>query len=235
MSLIDISLNDRILHLTFEDPSSRNSFSVRAAEELLSALETKSESTAGVLFSAKGRVFCSGGNLSDYAAMTHPEQGKAVNRRITEILQHLTHIGKPTVCAVGGDCFGGGVELVSAFDLVLAAPHVIFGFWQRRIGLSFGWGGGQRIEARIGTHALKRCALTSANLGAHEALSCGLIDGVVPDAFLLREARARLLGMMALPQAPVRAVKAWDSEREAEFFESLWWNDEHRGVLQRRR
>jgi enoyl-CoA hydratase/carnithine racemase len=176
-------------------------------------------------------VFCSGGNLTDYAAMTSPEEGKRVNRKIAAILDEVSRLPVPTVCAVTGDCFGGGVELISAFDVVLSVPHAMFALWQRKIGLSFGWGGGKRLESRLGIHKLRQLALSANSFSALEAMKLGLIDAVSIDERLLEDARACAMGMSALPKAPVASLKSYTPEKEKEIFESLWLNEEHAKVL----
>jgi enoyl-CoA hydratase/carnithine racemase len=230
---ITVEKIDRVLELTFEDPLSRNSFSLRAAEELAAVLH-EGEFDA-IVFTARGRVFCSGGNLADYAALAASEEGLKINRRITEVLDLLARQPVPTVCAVNGDCFGGGVELISAFDFVLATPSSFFGLWQRKIALSFGWGGGRRLEHRLGLASLKRLALEANELGAREALEFGLIDAIVPESLLMARALEKAKAVASLSQAPLGALKTWSAEREREVFESLWWNNEHRRALASRR
>lgn len=238
--------------ITFSDPASRNAFSFRAAEELWSTIENNYNQNLfdGLLFRAEGRVFCSGGQLSDYATMMEaggvrvpaaangPELGRQVNRRISEILERLALLEKPTVCLITGDCFGGGLELMSAFDGVLAAPHAMFGFWQRKIGLSFGWGGGHRLQERLGSKRTRQLALAAATVPASEALALGLVDAVHPEPLLDAAGEAWLRRWMNLPRAPVGPLKSWDvtrerepHQREREIFEELWGNEEHRETL----
>jgi enoyl-CoA hydratase/carnithine racemase len=243
VGLISTDLQDGVLILRFSDPSSSNSLSLAAAEELARILTRisegvdKNETSApyrALVFFSKGRIFCSGGQLSDYASMSNADQGKAVNRRITEILANLSELPIPTICAVSGDCFGGGVELISAFDTVISVPHVLYGFWQRRIGLTFGWGGGKRIEQRIGLPQLKRLALSTETFGAHEALSIGLIDFIVPVSSLESVSLEIAEQMSTAATAPIGQLKKWSADRETEIFESLWWNPDHRAVLSKR-
>jgi len=180
------------------------------------------------------------------AAANGLELGKQVNRRISEILERIALLEVPTVCVVAGDCFGGGLELMSAFDGVLAAPHVMFGFWQRKIGLSFGWGGGRRLQERLGLKRARQMALAAATVPANEALALGLVDAIHPEPLLEAEGEALLRRWMALPRAPVRPLKSWNVAREGEFrdceceyeretFEGLWGNEEHREALKRRK
>ena len=235
VQLIRAQIKDRVLRVVFEDSKSRNSFSLAAAHELRRALVSHPGQFDAIVFSADGRVFCSGGNLTDYSKMTDPEQGKAVNREITNVLQELALMPVPTFCLVTGDCFGGGVELLSSFDFVYTVPHAFFALWQRRIGLSFGWGGGARLERRLGLACLRRLAVSTETIGAVEALKIGLVDRVLLRSELLAEVTRVLVGMRNLPRAPVAALKKWTSETELATFEGLWWNEQHLAVLAARR
>jgi enoyl-CoA hydratase len=230
-SLIQATLESDILTLSFEDPSSRNSFSLRAAREVRAVWQKEAGKYKGLVFSPRGRVFCSGGNLSDYAAMKSPEEGKAVNREIAAILKELSELPVPTLCLVNGDCFGGGLELLSAFDFVHSVPHALFGLWQRKIGLSFGWGGGERLERRLGSQKLRALALSAEVFSAHQALQWGLIDRVHRVESLEQVARERLEKISSLPRSPTASLKKWSAESEKEIFETLWWNEEHLAVL----
>lgn len=230
-SYFQTSLRDRKLELIFEDRTTRNSFSLAAARELVSLLE-KYETQFDVLsFFAKGRVFCSGGNLADYGQMAEAEEGHRVNRSITEALEKLALLPVPTFCYVEGDVFGGGVELLSSFDFVYSVPHAFFALWQRRIGLTFGWGGGARLEKRLGHKTLVQLSLTTQTVSAVEALSIGLIDGVFLPGQGAQTFEREWRRVSQLPLAPVSALKRWLSRSEREAFEALWWNEEHRKVL----
>ncbi len=235
MSLVTARLDGEILFITFEDPSSRNSWSLTASRELREVLRSHSGRIRSLVFTSVGRVFCSGGNLSDYAALGTADEGKKINDEIASDLAALASLGVPTVCAVGGDCFGGGVELASAFDVVIAAPHVFFGLWQKRIALSFGWGGGARIEKRIGAARLREWTMSARSFGAREALGSGLIDELVSVDRLLPRAITIAKRFAQGSASATSAFKNFDSSREREIFHSLWWSDEHRKVLEGRK
>lgn len=235
MSLVSGRVIDSVLRLEFFDPSSRNSFSLQAAEELAEIIFKEKGRYDGILFFAKGRVFCSGGNLSDYASANGPEPGLATNRRITAVLEEFSKLPVPTVCAIQGDCFGGGLELMSAFDEVMAVPSAMFGFWQRKVGLSFGWGGGARLMKRIGEHKARRLALNASTIGAFEAFDMGLIDGVFLNSQLIDEAVNKIQCSKSLPKSAVEPTKSLTLLNENSVFEKLWWNTEHQSILKKYR
>lgn len=233
MSLFAAQLRDRQLELIFEDRATRNSFSVAAATELTLVLDQYSGQFDVLLFKARGRVFCSGGNLTDYAKMTNPGEGLAVNREIEAALKKLALLPVPTFCFVDGDVFGGGVEVLSAFDFVYTAPHVMIGLWQRRIGLTFGWGGGARLERRLGEKRLIQLSLTTESLSAQQSRAIGLTDGIYLDGFAEAIFEREFRRLSALPLLPITALKRWVASDERAIFEGLWWKGAHRGALSR--
>jgi enoyl-CoA hydratase len=233
VAFFEVQLETRQLQITFEDRATRNSFSLAAALELSSILDQYSGQFDVLKFFARGRVFCSGGTLSDYAKMTQPDEGQNVNRRITAALTKLALLSVPTFCFVEGDAYGGGVELLSAFDFVYTAPHVIFGLWQRRIGLTFGWGGGARVERRIGEKRVVQLSLTTEAISAREALAIGLIDGIFLPGQMNSIFDREWKKLARLPRTPIGVLKRWVASEEQALFEGLWWNDEHRAALAR--
>ena len=226
-------IQNRVLYLVFADPNTRNSFSLRAADDLARLITQSSGQFDAVCFRAEGRVFCSGGNLADYGQMTDGSQGREVNRQITEVLNTVAALPITTFCLVEGDCFGGGVELLSAFDFVYAVPHAFFGLWQRCVGLTFGWGGGGRLLKRVGETQLKRLAISAETISAMRALEVGLIDNVSLDP--LKRFEDAWSRMVKLPDAPVSGFKRWTPDTETAIFDEYWWSEGHRERLNARK
>ena len=227
----------RIARFILDDPQSRNAFSLKQAEKLAAALKLKSSKLEydAVLVTAHGSHFCSGGNLSDYAGMKTPIQGKLVNRKIAAILDSLSSLPVPTACVVQGDCLGGGLELLGSFDYVVSVPEAQFGFWQRKIALSFGWGGRKRLARRLSESRLDQLAMSSRNLSAVEARDLGIVDQVVLSSKAVEAAKQWLERTASLPALPLRELKKSIGKKvdERKFFEKLWWNKEHLNVLQK--
>ena len=231
--MINVTINNGTLYIELDDPSSRNSFSLRTAKAFAAAIQSGPYDS--VIFRARGRVFCSGGNLADYAAQTTPEPGLLVNREITEILERFSQLPVPTFCLVSGDCFGGGLEVMSAFDFIFAAPHIVFGFWQRKIALTYGWGGETRLTSRLGVQKPRQLALSASVIGAREALNIGLVDELYHVEKLESAACQKIRSLRELPSTPLQSLKAISNLTEQERFEAVWWNVEHQKILASRR
>lgn len=219
-----------ILELLFRDPETRNSFSVENALELGRILKAHAK-VDGLLLRAEGRVFCSGGNLKDHLRLGKTKSLKA-NRDITKVLSQLEQFEAPTVVLVEGDVFGGGLEWLSAFDLVFATPHTHLGFWQRKMGLIYGWGGGARLAKRVGAKATSRFGIEMKSLTGREAFACGLVDRIVAPWSARPEALAEVLRLASLPRRSVAAFKrADDVKSEQREFAKLWFGPDHQDRL----
>lgn len=236
MSVQTKVIND-ILILYFENPKFGNSFGVTEAEDVLKALKS-ARGKKGLIFHTGGsRVFCSGGNLKDYAKLgtgsSAKSKGHAINKKITTAFDKLWTLDIPTAVVVEGDCFGGGTELVSAFDCIFSTSNAMFGFWQRKIGLSFGWGGAKRLLTRISPANVKRLSLETRNFSAYEAVGLGLVDKVSHSSFIFDHSINWIEQQSRLPKNPLKTLKSVDAKNEHRLFKKLWLNDEHAAILKK--
>ena len=224
--MLEVKKVDGILFVHRHFVETRNAFSLSEAGELLQKLHE--EKPSGLLLTAGGSVFCSGGQLKEYAA--RPEDGVTVNLEITGILQKIVELPIPKCVLVDGGCFGGGVELISAFDRVLATPRAQFALWQRRIGLSFGWGGEARLVQRMGCGALKDWYVTTKLINVYAAQRLGLVDEVVS---LSRGVVAAEEWLRSSSQYSKMALSAFSDPQlsESETFSKLWLNEDHKKAL----
>lgn len=222
-----------VLNLILERPEAGNSFSPREAKSLLAFLK-KNKDASLIVFKAKGSgIFCAGGDLKYYASLKTKAQGLTANRLIARALNELKRHPARSLAIVEGDCFGGGLELLSAFDEVWSWPSSAFGFWQRRIGLIFGWGGYRRLERRLNPHQLSSQALAAKSITAHLALRMGLVDQIVLPHKVKARTEEWIENHLRLPMEPVKAIKILSGQNEQRLFSSLWLNPSHRGVLSR--
>ncbi len=151
-----------------------------------------------VLTAAGDRAFCVGSDLkarSKTNADNHPTSGFGGLTRRFDLF-------KPVICAVNGLAIGGGVELMIACDLVIAADHAQFALPEPRVGLAaLGGGGLQRLARQLPLKQAMELILTGRRISAERAKEIGLINEVVPRAQLMsrtREIAAELLEMAPL-------------------------------------
>lgn len=224
-SSFSVRQSGSVLHLEFHIPSSSNALSLEAARVLRGVVrEFRAWRGLVVVTSGHRSMFCSGGNLSDYAKLRGKAPGLKINREITACLDAFGKWPAVKLAVIEGDVLGGGIEWLARFDYRWSVPSALFAFWQRRIGLSSGWGGGRAWAAKIGEDRVRTLLMEGSLLSAETALRFGLIDRVV-SAWQIRELCER---------HPVSGkLSGWSVAGESKIFSSLWMSDEHRTVLEK--
>lgn len=204
--------------ITLNRPDKLNALRVQTWEELAAALRVAAaEPQAGVVVIAgAGRAFCSGGDLdmaqtvltSEHAARTH------FFVRMADVSTAIVRMDKPVLCSVRGACVGGGAELVTFADLVVAGDSAYFTFNGTAIGGCSWWGAPQLLPLQVGLRRAEELLYLSSRVSADEAAEIGLINRVVPDSELeaaTEEMCQRVLDLsgegMRLTKAALRSTK----------------------------
>lgn len=225
---------NRVLYLEIDNIENGNSFGLKEAKDLRVLLKSIRSETLAVVLQAKGsRWFCSGGNLSYYARQKSRAEGLKDNRTIEKAIRDLRALKVPVIALVRGDCFGGGMELLAACDIRWSTPDSCFGFWQRRIGLTFGWGGYSLWRESVGERTLRKECFEARSLSSYEARDMGLIDRVIPRDAILGELDNWLTSFEEKSLSPVPLIKGMDRKNSGRMFQRLWWGVDHRLALKR--
>ncbi|MDX5361613.1 MAG: enoyl-CoA hydratase/isomerase family protein [Alphaproteobacteria bacterium] len=164
----------------------------RAVHEAIDAARRGFEADPAVraiLLRAQGKHFCTGADLAEVKGI-RTDAGKLATFIDTgnATLTGLEASPLPVVCAVQGLCLAGGLELMLAADVCIAADVARFGDQHAQFGLVPGWGGSQRLTRLVGLRRAMDLLLTARWIEADEALSIGLVNRVVPLASLEEEA-----------------------------------------------
>ena len=164
---------DGLCTLTLNRPEKLNALDTQAFEELdahLAALEGETSGIGCVVLRGAGRGFCSGADLEAIGAAPVPPTFKP------GVVERLGRLPQPTIAAVHGVCFTGGLELALACDFILADASASFADTHGKWGLVGAWGMSQRLPRRIGVPAAKRMMMTACRLSAEDAKAIGLVD-----------------------------------------------------------
>ena len=177
--------------LTLNRPDAANSLNPALMAELGTALNEillDVEVRAVVVTGAGERVFCAGMDLTDPGGFdTDPQTWSDPDGARTLFAFLDGSYEKPLIAAVNGAAVGGGLEVVMACDLVVAAEHARFGLPEVKRGL-FAAGGGTRLSQRIPQALALEMGLTGRLIGAERAAQFGLVNQVVPAGDLLASA-----------------------------------------------
>jgi methylglutaconyl-CoA hydratase len=201
--------------ITLDSPRNRNALSAQLRRELSEHLDTAmaDDAVRVVVLDHTGPVFCSGMDLKE-AGGTDPA-GQGVNE-FPAILERLWTSPKPVVAKLAGPARAGGVGMVAACDIAVAADTATFAFSEVRIGV---------IPAVISVTVLPRLTaraahelfLTGETFDAARAVAIGLINASVPADELTAEV-ARYTGMLALggPKALAATKQLLREQRPAD-------------------
>jgi enoyl-CoA hydratase/carnithine racemase len=235
-----LEIRSGIAEIILDDLKQANCFGIDQAKQLqqfLKVIKTRNDILGICLSSRSPHFFCSGGNLKQQREHKRRSEAIRYHRTINASLLSLEKFPRPVVAVIDGLCVGGGIELASAADYIIATPAAAFGFWQRRLGLTFGWGGGRRILRRMKPQSIVRHALTTEVLSSFHAQQIGLVDEVTPAWAAQERARAWIFATSQPQSAPdslAEAWKSWSPLVERKIFERLLWKGANIAILKRR-
>ena len=118
-----------------------------------------------------------GADMAEMARFT-PREAEEFARLGQETFAAIEQLPALTIAVVDGDCFGGALDLILAFDLRYATERSRFSHPGAKLGIVTGFGGTSRWRRVIELSAARRLFLANPILSAHEAFDAGLIDGI---------------------------------------------------------
>src|SRR5436309_1869604 len=130
-----------------------------------------------VLRSGRPHIFAAGADMAEMRAFGARE-AEEFARLGQELFAAIERLPMITVALIDGDCFGGALDLVLAFDLRFATPRSRFAHPGGKLGIVTGFGGTSRWRKAMDRAAARRLFLGNERLSAHEAMEAGLVDRV---------------------------------------------------------
>jgi enoyl-CoA hydratase/carnithine racemase len=205
-----------VTQVTLDRPAALNTLNrelVRDLTAVLDDIDTDLDCRVVVLTGA-GRAFCAGLDLHGYGAdelveSQGPVQAQlTMQREIAGLAQRLHALRVPVIAAVNGPAAGGGLALVCASDIRVAAPSAVFAVSFIRAGYSACDIGVSWLLPRIiGAGRAHELMLTGRRFDVDEAARIGLVADVVPGDDLLATALAKADEIMLNPPLSVELTK----------------------------
>lgn len=188
----------------------RNAFNEAMIAELTQAfLDLGADaSVRAIVLAAKGPAFCAGADLDWMRRMSgySLDENRRDARLLADMLRTIYECPKPTVARVQGDAYAGGMGLLAACDIAIAASSAGFCLSETRLGLIPATIGPYVIRA-MGANAARRYFLTAEKFDAAQAHRIGLIHEVAPLEELDTKTGALLDALMATSDHAVSAAK----------------------------
>jgi cyclohexa-1,5-dienecarbonyl-CoA hydratase len=212
---IGLETSDNVAWLTLRRPP-LNWLHIEMMEEINGALDALRPSPPNLLvIRAEGKAFSVGVEVADHL-------GDKAERMIAVfhgIFRRMDALGVPTLAVVGGAALGGGCELATYCDMVLASDKARLGQPEIQVGV-FPPIAALAFPRIMGRKKAMELVLTGEAVAAQEALEMGLVNKVVPPEALEEEARAWAARFAKLSGPVLRlarraVVEGWDTHVEA--------------------
>lgn len=209
---IEVSIAQAVGVVWLNRPTRRNVFDEVMVAELQRAFERLGADRAVrvVVVAGRGPVFCAGADMAwlQRAAKLDKRDNERDTLGYASMLATLDALPKPTVARVHGMAVAGGLGLVGACDIAIAATETIFAASEVRVGLNAATISPYLVRA-IGARQARRYVLSAERFTAAEAYRLGLVHELVPEPELDATVNAMLGELVQGAPGAQSDAKAW--------------------------
>lgn len=187
---VKLSSEDGIVTMVISNPPV-NALSTTVITDLKTAFERVSAdpATKAIIITGAGTMFVAGADIKEIDTISSADRGKTFSRKGQEFFTQLQYSPIPVIAAINGACLGGGNELAMACHIRIASERARFGQPEINLGVCPGFGGTQRLPRMVGTGKAIELLITGDMISAQEAKAIGLVNMVVPEDQLMKQAQ----------------------------------------------
>jgi enoyl-CoA hydratase/carnithine racemase len=198
---IDFEVEEGIARITINRPERLNAMDAEHYQLLSQAWTTVRDDArirVAIITGAGDKAFSAGADLKTFISQP-PDMPQMWLTQRDQLLNRGLEVWKPVIAAVNGYCIGGGMTLLLATDIRVAAEHATFGVAEVKRGIVAANGGTQRMLDQLPYAIAMEILLTGDPFDATTAARWGLVNRVVPAAQLMDTAMdfARRIGRNA--------------------------------------
>ena len=194
MDVLSVSRSGALATVTLNNPSKLNALSKAMWQGLRDRMrELGGDETLRcvVLRGAGDKAFAAGADISEFATERATRaQAREYGELIHEAMQSVATCTHPTIALIRGACIGGGLEIAAMCDMRICGVSSRFGVPINRLGLTMGYGELQGLLTLAGRAVTLEILLEGRVFDAQEAYQKGLVNRVVADEDVEREAFA---------------------------------------------
>ena len=193
-----------IARINLNNPNKRNAIGSKellAIHRALNEIDSSSHLRVLILSSTAGSVFCAGASLDDLRS------GAITSNDFQNMTNALAEISVPTICAINGNIFGGGVELALSCDFRFGCHGIKMRVPASALGLCYPVQGIKRFVGRLGHSTAKRILLSAETLSDTQLLEMGFIQQILSDRRLEIAVNAYAENLCRLAPLSLAAMK----------------------------
>ena len=176
---VQLKRQEEFAVLTLDRQEALNALSSAVLRDLAQAFDqvAASDARALIITGAGPKAFCAGADIKELTGRSLTEQRRDAAFGQT-VLARLDVLPMPSVAAINGYAFGGGLELALACTFRIAVPAAKMGLPEIKLGLIPGYGGTQRLPRAVGEARALEMILCGRTVEAEEALRIGLVHRI---------------------------------------------------------
>ena len=200
-----------VVTLTLDRPAKLNAIGpvmLGALERHLMEIDKDPDARVVIIAAIGDRAFSVGADVNAWSALEPLDMWRGWVRDGHRALRSLAHLRQPTIAAINGYAFGGGLELALAADIRIAADTATFAMPETKIGTLPGWAGTRRLPETIGIARAKQMIFSGARIDAATAERWGLVNEVVDLADLADRTHALAREIAGNAPVSVQLAKA---------------------------
>jgi enoyl-CoA hydratase len=207
--LVEYVSGGRVAIITLNRPHADNGITTEMAAQLIEILETiaaRPSVRVAIITGAGDRAFSVGGDLYKRKDMTKEEwlrQRQVFDRAIYTLRQ----LRRPIIAAVHGMAYGGGCEIASSCDFIIASNEAVFGQPEAIVGLSAGGGAPVLLPRVLPPGKALQMLMTGDPITAQEAYRLGMVNELHPRAKLMDAALSIAEKIASNSPTAVQSVK----------------------------
>src|SRR5882757_4079276 len=209
------AIRDRVAVITLNRPEARNSLSDHLTPALRRMIKRNGDDpdVGALLITGAGTAFCSGGDVkgmgggSAAPVMSFSDKVARLRERQRTLTGVLVSVRKPTIAALPGPAAGAGLAIALACDIRIASESTIMTTGYAKIALTGDYGISWLLTRLAGTARARELMFLSEKLDARRCEMLGLVNRVLPDADLQREAFAMAKSLANGPGSALAGIK----------------------------
>jgi enoyl-CoA hydratase/carnithine racemase len=219
---VDIEVAEAVATICLDRPAKHNALTpemLEQLEQILIGLDAQRAVRVVLVTAAGDRSFCAGADIRRFKALPPLDMWAQWTRQGHRVFDLLAGLRQPTIAAVSGNAYGGGLELALACDLRVVADDATLALTEVGIGALPGWGGTGRLRALVGAGRAKQMIFTGEPLDADRALAWGIANELAPKAEVIRTAHA--LAITIAGRAPISVQMAKQAVDAGDAFQGM--------------
>ncbi|MFA3918017.1 enoyl-CoA hydratase/isomerase family protein [Ruegeria hyattellae] len=185
MSAVTCTYEGGVAVLTLSNEAKLNALTTDMLHQLethLIELDRATDVRAVIVTGAGAKAFCCGADIVEWGPLAPAEFARNWVRDGHRVFDRLARLSKPTIGALNGHAFGGGLELAACCDIRVMTARALLALPEAKVGIVPGWSGTQRLARLMSEPVVKEMALFGRRISAERASTLGFAAELAEDA-----------------------------------------------------